>query len=131
MGYPNLAREEADELAKKGERSLLLLCMFFAFACLLLSGGWRLVGSAQEDDLIPVRAYASIRTVLTNACMRAEESMSPVRRVLTTTRLHAVPAQDHQALKSSVMSDANGNVLLGRTYMRAVYQAFTLDDGFV
>lgn len=131
MGYPNLVREEADEMAKKGERSLLLLCMLFAFACLLLSGGWRLVGSAQEDDLIPVRTYASIRTVLTNAGMRAEESASPVRRTPAAARMHVLPAQDHQALKNSVLSDANGNVLLGRTYMRAVYQAFALDDGFV
>jgi hypothetical protein len=45
--------------------------------------------------------------------------------------MHSMPAQEDQALKRLVLSDSNGNVLAGDTYMRAVYQAFALDDGFV
>ena len=118
-------------MTKKHERSLLLACMLFVFVCLLLSGGWRLVESRQEDTQIPERSYASIRAAFSPTHARAQESASMARRESAAQRLHSVPAQDHQALNHHVPSDSNGNVLAGGSYMRAVYQAFVLDDGFV
>ncbi|MBR5301796.1 MAG: hypothetical protein IKU38_03080 [Clostridia bacterium] len=118
-------------MTRKSGRSVLLFCMLFAFACLLLSGGWRLVGSAHADDPIPVRPYASIRAAFSTAQERTQESVAAVRRVSCAQRMHSMPAGEHQALKRLVLSDSNGNVLAGDTYMRAVYQAFALDDGFV
>ena len=44
MGNPNLMREEACVMRKRSERSLVLFAMIFVFACLLLSGGSRLIG---------------------------------------------------------------------------------------
>ena len=118
-------------MARKSERPMLLFVMLFAFVCLLLGGGWRLVGHQQEDDLIPVRPYAAIRTALSSVEANVQESVSMVRRAAHETRMRSVPAQDHQVLTHHVLSDANGNVLAAGTYMRAVYQAFALDDGFV
>ena len=118
-------------MAKKSERSLLLFVMLFAFACLLLSGGWRLVAVGQPDDPIPVRPYTAIRAAISHAHPGVQESVSLARRAAHEQRMPSVPVQDHQVLNCSVPSDANGNVLAAGTYMRAVYQAFVLDDGFV
>ncbi len=117
-------------MTKKGERSLLLWCMLFAFACLLLSGGGRLIAS-EDDPLIPTRPAASIRAVLCNPPVQLRQAGTVALKSVAQKRLHATPAPDHREADRSVPSDANGNVLLGRTYIRAVYQAFTLDDGFV
>ncbi|MBQ7885350.1 MAG: hypothetical protein IJ313_00490 [Clostridia bacterium] len=118
-------------MTKKSERSLLLLCMVFAFCCLLLHGGGRLIGGEEEASMLPVRMMASVRAELSAAAMQRAQTVSPMRSGLNMQRMHAAPAPDHQHLTHTVSSDANGNVLLGRTYMRAVYQAFALDDGFV
>lgn len=118
-------------MARKIERPMLLFVMLFAFACLLLGGGWRLVGHQQEDYLIPVRPYTAIRSALSNAQTTVQESLSVARRAVHEQRLRSAPAADRQVLKCTVPSDANGNVLAAGTYMRAVYQAFVLDDGFV
>ena len=45
MGNTNLMREEACVMRKRSERSLVLFSMIFVFACLLLSGGSRLIGA--------------------------------------------------------------------------------------
>ena len=131
MGYPNLAREEAGEMARKSERKLLLACMLFVFACVILSGGWRLVAGYGEDQSMPVRPYAQIRAVLSAAPVQPSQTVSPVRREAGTQRMHIAPAPENRSLNHSVASDSNGNVLAAGTYMRAVYQAFALDDGFV
>ena len=118
-------------MARKSEQTILLFCMLFAFACLLLGGGWRLVGGEQADDPIPVRQYASIRAAFSPVNAKTEESAFAVRRENAAQRMRSVPAVVSQVLTHPVQSDSNGNVLSGGTYMRAVYQAFVLDDGFV
>ena len=117
-------------MAKKSERSLLLWCMVFAFACLLLHGGGRLIAGS-EDPVIPLREAASIRAVLCDAPQQRPQTGAVTNKSALNRRMHAAPVQDHQAADHSVISDANGNVLAALTYMRAVYQAFALDDGFV
>ena len=131
MGYLNLMREEAGDMTRKGERKLLFVCMVFVFACLIFSGGWRLVAGYGEDDLIPVRVDASIRAMISAAPVRLFQPALFVRRDSGMQRMHAQPVPVNQVLNHSVSSDSNGNVLAAGTYMRAVYQAFVLDDGFV
>ena len=131
MGYPNHAREEASEVARKYERKLLFACMLFAFACLIASGGWRLVAGYGEGQLMPDRPYAQIRTVISAAPANPSQTVSPVQRESGVQRMHTAPAPDNRILTQSAESDSNGNVLAAGTYMRAVYQAFALDDGFV
>jgi len=118
-------------MARKNERSILLFCMLFVFACLLLGGGWRLIGGEPSDDSIPVRPYTAIRAALSQAPAGVQEGISQMRRVVCMQRMHGSPAKGIQVLSRAVTSDANGNVLAAGTYMRAVYQAFALDDGFV
>ena len=131
MGYPNLEREEAGNMTRKCERKLLLACMLFAFACLILSGGWRLVASQGEDDWTPVRPYAQIRAVISAAPAQMSQTISSVCRDAGVLRMHVASVPENRSLNHSVPSDSNGNVLAAGTYMRAVYQAFALDDGFV
>lgn len=118
-------------MAKKSERSLLLLCMLFAFACLLLSGGGRLIGSEEENNLIPQRQLASVRTYFCDVPNQRIQTGAVIRQSSLCRRVPVSTAPDRQVLNHSVSSDANGNVLAGQTYMRAVYQVFALDDGFV
>ena len=129
MGYPNLVREEAGDMTRKYERKLLLVCVMFAFACLMASGGWRLV--AGQEPLIEQRPYAQIRAVISAAPAQPSQTAAVARRDSGTQRLHIAPAPENRTLNHSVESDSNGNVLAAGTYMRAVYQAFALDDGFV
>ena len=117
-------------MAKKSERSLLLWCMLFAFVCLLLQGGGRLIAGG-EEPVIPVRPVSAIRAVLCNAPAQQRQTGTEVIKSAAAKRMQAESAPDHRELNHTVLSDANGNVLAGRTYMRTVYQAFTLDDGFV
>ena len=131
MGYLNLAWEEAGEMGRKSERKLLLVCMLFVFACVILSGGWRLVAIQTPEEPVPVRPYAQIRAVISAAPMQPSQTVSPVRRETSMQRMHIAPAPENRILNHSVASDSNGNVLASGTYMRAVYQVFTLDDGFV
>ncbi|MBR5302839.1 MAG: hypothetical protein IKU38_08395 [Clostridia bacterium] len=118
-------------MGRKSERKLLLACMLFVFACVILSGGWRLVAANAQEAPLPVRSYAQIRAVLSAAPAQPSQTVSPVRRDAGMQRMHIAPAPENRTLNLSVASDSNGNVLAGGTYMRAVYQAFTLDDGFV
>lgn len=118
-------------MKNRSGRSLLLFAMVFAFACLLLSGGWRLVACEVSDDPVPVKSFSAIRTALSVPQMQTEKSMAEMRRSTCAQRLPVTPAEDIQPLKHTVQSDANGNVIAAGTYMRAVYQAFVLDDGFV
>ena len=117
-------------MAKKGERSLLLFVMLFAFMCLLLQGGGRLI-AGEDENQIPLRQISSIRAVLCNAPQHRPHAGDPVIKSVVHRRVPIATVLDHQASDHCVPSDANGNVLAARTYMRAVYQAFALDDGFV
>lgn len=117
-------------MAKKSERTLLLWCMIFAFACLLLHGGGRLIAGG-EEPLIPERPVSAVRALLCNAPQPRPQTGAVTLKSAAARRVHTESAPDHRASDHSVPSDANGNVIASRTYMRAVYQSFTLDDGFV
>ena len=112
-------------MAKKSERKLLLFVMLFAFACLLLHGGGRLIASEEA------RPVSAIRAAICDAQVQRPQTGAVALKSAAARRMHAAPAPQIQASDHSVPSDANGNVIASKTYMRAVYQAFTLDDGFV
>ena len=131
MGYSNLAREEADKMAKRSEQKLLLVCVLFVFVCLLLSGGSRLIGSDVQVDPMPARSFASIRAVLSSPVERHAETGCAPGRSQSTQRVQINPAPENRSLQRIALCDANGNVIGEKTYMRAVYQAFVLGDGFV
>ena len=118
-------------MEKRSGRMLMLLSMVFAFCCLLLSGGSNLIAGSDEENAIPVRPVSAIRAVLSSAPAPRMESSCATRSGEAINRLHAAPAPGHQALTHRVQSDANGNVIASGSYMRTVYRAFVLDDGFV
>lgn len=118
-------------MEKRVGQTLMLLSMLFVFSCLLLSGGSNLIAGTIRENTIPDRPFSSICAVLSSASAPRVESGCQPRSGETIHRLHAVPAPADQVLTCCVSSDSNGNVLAAGTYMRAVYQAFVLDDGFV
>lgn len=60
---------------------------------------------------------------------RAETGCASVRDHADKAVVSAVPVIQNKP-DTAVCSDANGNVLRQETYLRAVYQAFSLGDGF-
>lgn len=118
-------------MEKRSGRMLMLLSMVFVFCCLLLSGGSNLIAGSDEENAIPIRSVSAIRAVLSSASAPRMESSCAPRSGETINRLHAASAPDRQVLTHRVQSDANGNVIASSSYMRAVYQVFVLDDGFV
>ena len=119
-------------MAKRSEQKLLLVCVLFVFVCLLLSGGSRLIGSDDmQVDPMPARSFASIRAVLSSPVeCHAETSCAPGRSQ-SAQRVQINPAPENRSLQRIALCDANGNVIGEKTYIRAVYQAFVLGDGFV
>ena len=130
MGNPNLMREEACVMRKRSERSFVLFAMIFVFSCLLLSGGSRLIGHeegehVQLEDVSPVRAAFSAAPA-----PQGEMGLAPSGG--TEDRIAAkAKAPGRESMPARVVCDANGNVPSGASYLRAVYQAFSLGDGFV
>ncbi len=118
-------------MEKRSGRTLMLLSMVFVFFCLLLNGGSNLIAGPHEENAMPERPFPAIGAVLSSAPAPRMESGCVSQGSQAHERLRAAPAPAHQVLTRPVQSDANGNVLASGTYMRAVYQAFVLDDGFV
>lgn len=113
----------------KGKPGLKLLLALFAltFACVLLSGAGRLLGTQerQAPESLPARvvltapapreAAESAFASCMEALRRAPEGEAPQAQTIGTPR---------------AQTDANGNVLRGMSYLRTVYSAFALGDGF-
>lgn len=131
MGFPNLAQEEAKIMPKRSERSLVLFSMVFVFVCLLFSGGSRLIGGQIPEDPIEERPVSLVRAAFTGMPAPRAETGRISGDEAAPLRERAAPAPHSPILTNRVTSDANGNVLGAQTYLRAVYQAFVLDDGFV
>lgn len=131
MGNPNLMREEACDMRNRSERSLVLFAVIFVFACLLLSGGSRLIGHAGEDVPMQMADVSQVRSALSAApAPLCEMGLEPIREA-ETIRDAGENAPEHDAPAVRVACDANGNVLGSDSYLHAVYQAFSLGDGFI
>ncbi|MBR3796775.1 MAG: hypothetical protein IKK34_12240 [Clostridia bacterium] len=117
-------------MRKRGERYLLILPLLIVFCCLLLSGGSRLIGREGEET-VAVQLPPALRGVLCVAPARPAETgcVSVLKRTDSVQTI--AEAMIHERPDASVCSDANGNVLRQETYLHAVYQAFSLGDGFV
>ena len=116
-------------MISRGFRALLMAVCATAFVCLLLSGATRLVASDGEAGASPA---LSVRAALTAPSRQdepdaAEAAQTSVRRGERVFEAASLCAPAMPALRR----DANGNVLTRVSYLRAVYRAFSLGDGFV
>ena len=130
-GFLNLAREEAKRMARKSERSLVFLFICFAFVCLLLGGGSRLIGVQAEEEAMPEQAASLMRAAFVSAPAPQAETGTAHQREQVAQRHAQAPAPENRILNILAQCDANGNVLESLSYLRTVYQAFALGDGFV
>lgn len=113
-------------------RRMLLAASLALFACLLLSGAQRLIGcqaqSGQSSAAAPAQAY------LCSAAPSYAQSAEEGARGETgehRSAFDALPAGSPCAQPRGARADANGNVIAsGVSYLRSVYQAFALGDGF-
>lgn len=116
-------------MLKKSERSLWLLLVLIAFSCLLVSGGSRLIG--HNGEIEETRNVQVMRAAINSAPGSYTESGLPERNHHDHAAAQTVFESGSSRPDTLVCSDANGNVLVGGSYMHAVYQAFALGDGFV
>ena len=116
-------------MRKRGERYFVILPLLIVFSCLLLSGGSRLIGREGKEMVLP-QVHSVLRSALCSAlAQRAETGYAPARACTDKVQT-AAASMIHQEPDTAVCSDANGNVLRHETYLHAVYQAFSLGDGF-
>lgn len=113
-------------MRNQARNALLALCLTL-FACLLLSGSQRLIASGEDRP-----SSAPVTTYLCGAPAYAAQAD---RQDDCRARWEGRAAEAVQALLvcalSGACSDANGNVLTSAvSYLRTVYQAFALGDGF-
>ena len=116
-------------MASRAMRALLMAVCAMAFVCLLLSGAPRLVASDAEAVSV---SEIGVRAALTAPARQDEpdtaaSAQTPVRRGERAVQTVSLCASAAPALRC----DANGNVLTRESYLRAVYRAFSLGDGFV
>lgn len=114
-------------------RAYLGCLAFFVFACLLLSGAQRLIavdGQSVQAETLNCREAWLCSTLSSAQNQRSsqqesERAYGDAERVICSQSEYSV----HERMRRR--SDANGNILSGRSsYLRAVYQAFPLGDGF-
>ena len=131
MGYLNLMREEADTMGQNSVRSLALLSVLIVFAFLLIGGGPRLIGHENEYSTETLAISVPLRAALSEAPQWTDETKLPNTSELQIQRRELAATIQDDPIPSLVVSDANGNVLRGMSYMQTVYQSFSLGDGFV
>lgn len=131
MGHLNYMQEEADAMSRNSGKTLALAVVLFVFSCLLISGGPRLVGHADECRAESIRAPIPVAAALSAAPERQGETALQALRALALQRQSVVSNAEERQPPIRVCSDANGNVLRCGTYLHTVYQAFSLGDGFV
>mgnify|MGYP004523031269 CR=1 FL=1 len=118
----------------KGSRVYSGVFVLFIFACLLLAGAGRLVASSEKDaqnlsDLSQREAWL---------CAAPNAAQEPLSGAQNETHPNgesrfALSAGREEQNAGAVLqrSDANGNILPGsESYMKTVYRAFPLGDGF-
>ena len=130
MGFLNFALGEAIAMKKLQLRSVAFAFSLVAFAFLLMSGGCRLIG--HQEGISPAKKeYVPLAGRICAAAVRGEEiSFDSPQENIQRKAEAALPVSRANPCVS-VCSDANGNVLGGESYLHAVYQAFSLGDGFV
>ncbi len=118
-------------MSRRNERSWLFFLICFAFSVLLLSGGARLIGSRESEKAVPIQAQTIVRAAWISAPAPREETGAPQQRGQSVQRQETAAVPESPVPHRPEACDANGHVLKSRSYLRTVYQAFTLGDGFV
>ena len=75
-------------------------------------------------------AIPSLTSLSAIAPREAEESAAPSPQEAVRRALHAELPHEREAETVCAQTDANGNVLREESYLRTVYRAFALGDGF-
>ena len=117
-------------MQKRNGRTLFLLMCLFAFSCVLVSGAWRLIGC--ETPLPDSgRAIAAVGATLRCApAPQMEEPGAPGQAQRGGSHRQAAGLTAGILPARVVCCDANGNILSAQSYLRTVYRAFALSDGF-
>jgi len=112
-------------------RNVFLAFTAFTFVCLLLSGSSRLI-AGPDDAVEPIRLSDSWFAASLTCPAAAHEQLIAENGTQKNRPLSAaaVRLMIDETVPSAPQTDANGNVLLQQSYMRTVYQAFALGDGF-
>ena len=119
-------------MIRRNVRSYVFSVMMFAFICILLTGGSRLIGcDIQQQETQPLAVLRLVPAALCQAPASQAQSSAGNVRSYEPDRQTAVPMAAYPQPDRLVLSDANGNVIGHRSYMHEVYQAFALGDGFV
>ena len=110
----------------KGSRVCSGAIVFFVFVCLLLAGAGRLIASEGDGQRMPDLSQRQAWL-----CAAPNAAQEP----LTDARQEIRPGGEHRfafsANREGQRRDANGNILPGsESYMKTVYRAFPLGDGF-
>ena len=112
-------------------QKMLLAFSLFVFACLLLGGGSRLIASDEPvAPILPADSWlhASLTCPPSTQTNELQQRKTQENTLAVSTVLYLT---DETMNPCSPQTDANGNVLRqGSSYMRTVYQAFALGDGF-
>lgn len=107
---------------------LLLTCFLLTFACVLLSGAGRLLGGEEPRQAAgprPVCAALGSGVQLESVVGASPAGAEGLRRAA-----QEAVRRESAACPPVALTDANGNVLRGESYLRTVYSAFALGDGF-
>lgn len=117
-------------MVSRAMRALLMAVCATAFVCLLLSGAPRLIASGEETadaPAIAVQSAALSAPAREDGPDAAGQTQTGAGRGERVTEPASLVAPAMPALRR----DANGNVLAHESYLRTVYRAFSLGDGFV
>ncbi len=102
-----------------------------AFALLLCGGAGRLV--ARDEAQSAISPPRTVVAFLTEAHAQPQSGeRSEARPMGGERQARPVSGLSPARVRAELLqrSDANGRVLSGRSYLREVYEAFTLGDGF-
>ena len=117
----------------KGSRVCSGAIVLFVFVCLLLAGAGRLIASESDAQHMP--DLSQRQAWLCAAPNAAQEPLTDTRQEIRPGGEHrfALSANREGQHAAALLQrrDANGNILLGsESYMKTVYRAFPLGDGF-
>lgn len=117
-------------MQKRSARALFLLLCLFAFSCVLVSGAGRLIG-CETPKPDRGRGVADISAALRCApAPQMQEAGAPGQTQCGGSHRETACPQAGLSPARAVCCDANGNILSAQSYLRTVYRAFALSDGF-
>ena len=114
-------------------RDLLFAMTLLAFSCLLLMGGSRLIAMPDEAASAILPSESWMEASLTCPPPQPAQNVLAEGEEEGRIRCSFPVCVDNTGNEMRFLSDtdANGNIIRHASYMRAVYQAFALGDGFV